>query len=221
MNLIRDFLSRFDLFDMLSLAIAALICLTVHEYAHAYASYKLGDPTARLSGRLTMNPLRHIDPIGFIVLVVARFGWAKPVQVDTRYFKKPKRDMALTALAGPVSNFILAFVLLIVLNLFEQFIPAGKATKTIYNIILYTSQLSIGLGIFNLLPISPLDGSKILIAFLPDRIYYTILRYERYGFIILILALYFDVLTGPLATINYYVINTLYIVASLPFKLFS
>jgi Zn-dependent protease len=198
---------------------AALICIPVHECSHGYAAWRLGDPTARQRGRLTLNPFKHFDPVGVILLIVAGFGWAKPVPVDTRYFKHPRRDMALTSLAGPVSNFILSFLMLVFLNAAIRFFPPTILAEISINLLLYTALLSIGLGVFNLIPIPPLDGSKILFSFLPDRIYYTILRYERYGILILFAIIYLGLITGPLNTMRVWVFEKLLFLADLPFRL--
>jgi len=185
--------------------IPLIICITVHELSHGYAAFKLGDPTAKMMGRLTLNPIKHIDPIGALMILVVGFGWAKPVPVDMRYFKNPKRDMAITALAGPLSNILTAVFVLIILALIgsaltspdmlfpgEFFINSifsivpGSTNEFIYQIITRTAWLSFILAIFNLLPIPPLDGSKILFSFLPDTAHDLLMRYERYGFVILI-----------------------------------
>lgn len=217
LDLLKSLLSQFNFYYIP----AALICITVHECCHGYIAYKLGDPTARLAGRLTLNPIRHIDPVGFLLLVVAGFGWARPVPVDTRYFKKPKRDMALTALAGPVSNFALAFVMMILLGAVTYLLPTGAAVDVIHNLILYTAVLSIGLGVFNLIPVSPLDGSKILFSVLPDNVYYKILRYERYGFILLIMLLYSGWINGPLRAVQDWTVQALWTAAAFPFRLLT
>jgi len=217
LNLIRIFLSGFDPYFIP----AAVVCVTIHECAHGYAAYKLGDPTAKMSGRLTLNPIRHIDPIGFILLVIAGFGWATPVPVDSRYFKKPKRDMAITALAGPFSNFLLSFLLLIILIALDNFAPKNTVIIIILNLLIKTVVLSTGLGVFNLLPVSPLDGSKILFSFLPDRAYYTVLRYERYGFIILIVLLYFGWINRPLTIVRGFILDALFRAAEFPFSIFQ
>ena len=184
---------------------AALICIPVHECSHGYAAWLLGDPTARERGRLTLNPVKHFDPVGVLMLVFLGFGWAKPVPVDTRYFRHPRRDMALTSLAGPLSNFILAFVMMIFLSISIRFFPSTDLSEIIINLLLNTALLSIGLGVFNLIPIPPLDGSKILFSFLPERIYYTILRYERYGILIIMALIYLGIITGPLNTVRSWV----------------
>lgn len=171
--------------DLLLRLLAVLLCLTVHESCHGLAALALGDPTAKRARRLSLNPLRHIDWFGLLMMVVAGFGWAKPVPVDPRYFRRPKQGMALTALAGPVSNFLLALVLLFAGRLMLDYASYSQLNQTILNFLLTTAILSLGLGLFNLVPIPPLDGSKILFSLLPDRAYNTMLRYERYGMIAL------------------------------------
>ena len=179
-----DFSSLWD--AVLRLA-AVFLCLTVHETCHGLAALALGDPTAKRMHRLSLNPLRHIDWIGLLFMFVAGFGWAKPVPVDPRYFKNPKRGMALTALAGPVSNLMLAFSALLVVKGIYLYIPYAPGWNRLFNFLLVTlAPLSVGLGVFNLIPIPPLDGSKVLGALLPDRLYAAQLRYERYGLALLL-----------------------------------
>lgn len=186
----------FSIIDMFSSGMvwyfipAALICIILHECAHGFAAYKLGDPTAKAMGRLTLNPIRHIDPVGLLAMVLLGFGWAKPVPVDMRYFRKPKRDMAIVGLAGPLTNFLIALVFMLAASAIEaywwQTWNLNSFTEAAYNFCYCTSMLSVGLGVFNLIPFSPLDGSKILGALLPDRAYYFILKYERYGMMVLV-----------------------------------
>lgn len=182
-----DFTSLWD--AVLRLA-AVFLCLTVHETCHGLAAYALGDPTAKSMHRLSFNPLRHIDWFGLAMMFAAGFGWAKPVPVDPRYFKKPKQGMALTALAGPASNFLLAFLALALYRVVYFQLPYFMGSGWIFSLLFETSVLSVGLGLFNLIPIPPLDGSKVLAAFLPDAAYVRLMRYERYG-ILLLLALSF------------------------------
>ena len=138
---------------------AVLLCLTVHETCHGLAAYALGDPTAKSMHRLSLNPLHHIDWFGLFMMLAAGFGWAKPVPVDPRYFKKPKEGMALTALAGPVSNFLLALLLIFISKLIYLYAPYTVVMGAVFTFCLYTAApLSIGLGLFNLIPIPPLDG---------------------------------------------------------------
>ena len=158
---------------------AVFLCLTVHEVSHGLAAYAMGDPTARRMQRLSLNPLHHIDWLGLGCMVFCGFGWAKPVPVDARYFKNPKRGMALCALAGPVSNLILATLLLLIARWGEAAGAAGVS-----GFVFTTAYLSIGLGIFNMIPLPPLDGSKVLAALLPDRIYAAWMRYERIGMLV-------------------------------------
>ena len=166
---------------------AVLLCLTVHETCHGLAAYALGDPTAKSMHRLSLNPLHHIDWFGLFMMLAAGFGWAKPVPVDPRYFKKPKEGMALTALAGPVSNFLLALLLIFISKLIYLYAPYTVVMGAVFTFCLYTAApLSIGLGLFNLIPIPPLDGSKVEAVLLPDRAYGTLMRYERYGMLLLL-----------------------------------
>ena len=171
-----------------------LLCLTVHETCHGLAAYALGDPTAKERNRLSLNPLHHIDWLGLAAMFLCGFGWAKPVPVDMRYFKNPRRGMALTALAGPVSNFLLALVLLFSASrMYRWVLPAEGPAARLFTFLLTTAVLSIGLGLFNLIPISPLDGSKVLFALLPERAYLTLMRYERFGMLVLLLMVWLDV----------------------------
>lgn len=172
---------------------AVLLCLTVHESCHGLAAYALGDPTARREHRLSLNPLRHIDWFGLLMMFVAGFGWAKPVPVNPNYFKKPKQGMALTALAGPVSNFLLALLTLLAARIFCDVAAYSEANQRILDFLLMVALLSIGLGLFNLLPIPPLDGSKVLFAVLPDGAYNQLMHYERYGMLLLFALVFFDV----------------------------
>ena len=182
-----------SLLSMVTRLAAVLLCLTVHESCHGLAAYALGDPTARREHRLSLNPLRHIDWFGLLMMFVAGFGWAKPVPVNPNYFKKPKQGMALTALAGPVSNFLLALLTLLAARIFCDVAAYSEANQRILDFLLMVALLSIGLGLFNLLPIPPLDGSKVLFAVLPDGAYKQLMRYERYGMLLLFALVFFDV----------------------------
>ena len=190
------FLEQFDwqgLFSLFSRVLGVLLCLTVHETCHGLAACALGDPTAKRMHRLSFNPLHHIDWLGLASMVICGFGWAKPVPVDMRYFKKPKTGMAVTALAGPASNFLLALLMLFIASLMGRFAPVNEVTVWVFSFLTGTAVLSIGLGLFNLVPIPPLDGSKVLFSLLPERAYYTLMRYERYGMMILLLVVWLDI----------------------------
>jgi len=164
-----------------------LFALTIHEVSHGVMAKALGDPTAKNLGRLTLNPIKHLDPIGFLCMLILRFGWAKPVPINTRNFKNPRRDMALTGLAGPLSNFLLAVVFVLILKAYMYLL--GNITITaenetilsvIYSFIYYSVFLNIALSVFNLLPFPPFDGSRIFYVFLPVNLYFKIMKYELY-----------------------------------------
>lgn len=186
-------------------AIVLLLCLPVHEFAHGFIAYKLGDPTAKQAGRLTLNPLKHLDAFGTIFLLLTGFGFAKPVPINSYYFKKPKRDIALVSFAGPLSNLLMAFLSVILYKITSYFYiiqaVAGAQNQVLYFLyILFkiAAQINVGLAVFNLLPIPPLDGSKILNTVLPERAYYWVLRYERYFMPVLFILLFVGVLSKPL-----------------------
>lgn len=191
--------------------IAILIALSVHEWAHAFAADKLGDPTARNEGRLTLNPLAHLDPLGTLMFFIVHFGWGKPVPVDPRYFKHPKRDMAIVAAAGPISNIVLALISVIVLALFNAPIPesifgligtevSGSPFIAIIVQLCYESLfINLALMAFNLLPIAPLDGSKIVRIWIPARYDYEYDLFMTKGpFILLALLLVDNLLPLPI-----------------------
>ena len=188
-----------SLLDMVLRLAAVLLCLTVHETCHGLAAYALGDPTARRAHRLSLNPLRHIDWFGLLMMFAVGFGWAKPVPVNPNYFKKPKQGMALTALAVPVSNFLLALLTLLAARIFCDVAAYSETNQRILDFLLMVAVLSIGLGLFNLVPIPPLDGSKVLFAVLPDRAYNQLMRYERYGMLVLFALVFFDVGSSALS----------------------
>lgn len=177
-----DFSNTDMIMNALLIAIPALLCITIHELAHGFVAYKLGDNTAKMMGRLTFNPIKHIDIFGLLMILIIGFGWAKPVPVDMRNFKSPKLGMAITSFAGPLSNIILALIVLFVYRLLP--FPVHSLGMTI---VLRTVVLSTALAVFNMLPIPPLDGSKILFSVLSDRLYLKLMRYERYGMIVLML----------------------------------
>ena len=168
-----------------------LLALVVHEYSHGYVSTKLGDPTPRIQGRLTLNPLVHLDLYGTILMLLTGFGWAKPVEVNPMYYRDKKKAMALVAFAGPLSNFILAFlslliyVFFVVLAVYTKAIPAS-VINIIGTAMSYSAQINLCFMVFNLIPIPPLDGSRILGMFLANTTYYKMMAYERYSMILII-----------------------------------
>lgn len=215
---LREFIADLDYTIIIS-AVAALLAITFHEFSHGLAAYCMGDKTAKLNGRMSLNPLRHIDIVGIICLVVFRFGWAKPVPVDMRRFKRPRLGMAVCALAGPVSNVVMAFVALVLGAVCLIF----SDTAVGYWLFIFFNQLAVinvCLGIFNIIPIPPLDGSKVLFSFLPPRIYYRLMRYERYGMIILVLILISGVAGNWLTTAYTAVLDVLWQVANFPLKIY-
>ena len=214
MNSFTDVIKNLDWsvpLDMLMSIIPALICITLHELSHGFVAYKLGDPTAKNRGRLTLNPIKHIDLVGLIMMVAFKFGWAKPVPVDMRYFRNPKRGMAITAIAGPLSNVIIACFFLFLYGF--VYIPltikntefCGAVLDTVY----ITAYLSLALAVFNCIPIPPLDGSKVLFSLMSDRAYWKLMRYERYGMILLIVVLATGIIGDPLSDATKFVFNKL------------
>ncbi len=229
MQELSAFLDHMDWASLLALLLrvaAVLICIMVHEVSHGLAACLLGDPTAKAQHRLSFNPLRHIDPLGALMMLLVGFGWAKPVPVDMRYFKKPKVGMAVTALAGPLSNFILAYVALLAAYLILGIAAAAGTLASsflqgVLDFCSLTASLSIGLGVFNLIPFPPLDGFKVVGAFLPDRIYYKILRYEFAGTIVLMALLWLGVLDSPLYAVRSGITNLLLTLAQWPYFLIA
>lgn len=191
----------FDFTYILSIllgVIPSLLCITLHELSHGLVAYWLGDDTAKSRGRLTLNPIKHLDPVGLLMMLVFHVGWAKPVPVNMYKFKNPKRGMAVTALAGPGSNLLIALVFMLLYG--AAYVPLGMSAVGRYflQMIQLTATMSIGLAVFNLIPIPPLDGSKVLFSLLRDEDYYKLMRYERYGGIIMLVLVATGVLGRPL-----------------------
>ncbi|HAA42683.1 MAG TPA: site-2 protease family protein [Ruminiclostridium sp.] len=183
-----------------------LITVTVHELSHGYAAWLLGDPTAKNEGRLSLNPLKHLDPVGTIMIIFSRIGWAKPVPVNPAYFKNRKRGTILVSIAGPLSNLVMAFAgVLLYLVLFR----IGLMEESIFMKFLLSFFITnISLAAFNLLPVPPLDGSRILSGVLPDKRYFGIMKYERYiGMVFLLVVLVFPDVLGEV--LNYLIMPVL------------
>lgn len=189
----------FDLTSILYNFVILFTAITVHEYAHGWVAYKLGDPTAKAMGRLTLNPLAHLDPLGALMMVFCGFGWAKPVPVHPYYFDNPKKGMVWVAFAGPAANLLLAFVAATLYPFALRFLPANMWFVAIF---LYLCVLrNLTFAVFNLIPFPPLDGSKILFSVLPDYSYNKLLTYERYGTIVLLVLSFTGILGNVLGII--------------------
>lgn len=181
---------------ILSRAFVVFCCLPLHELAHGLMADKLGDHTAKLQGRLTLNPLAHLNPIGTIMIFLFGIGYAKPVSINANNFKNPKRDMALTALAGPLANVLLAFVFNFIAYLAQSVMSMGNLKSAVVWFFYFAAEINAVLAVFNLLPIPPLDGSKVLAAVLPYKQYVKYMQYERYIMIGLMILLFTGVLNG-------------------------
>lgn len=210
-----DFKSMF-LSLLLSLP-GLLLALTVHEFAHGYAALKMGDRTAEYSGRLSLNPLHHLDLIGTLCLLVFHFGWAKPVPINPNNFRNPKKGIIVVSLAGPFANFVLAVISGFVLGAMETFAPVNEATRFLYTIVDYCLVLNVGLMVFNLIPVPPLDGSKVLLEFVSYRVRYFVYQYERYIGLLFLVLLYFGILSPVLNFLSGYVFRFINFLVGLVF----
>ena len=221
---LSDILSgNFDIVDLIiyvsSIAFVVFCATPLHEFAHALIAVKLGDDTPRLRGRLTINPTAHIDKRGALMIFLFGFGYAKPVEVRMRKFKNPKRDMAIVALAGPVCNIIQGLVLLFIYNALYHFGSSNDNMLMSYMgmFFFYAAVINVNLAVFNLLPIPPLDGSRLVTALLPAKYYYKIMQYERYIMLGLFVLLFTGILSTPLSFISGAVLSLLDSVASILF----
>lgn len=206
--------------SILASLVVIFLIMPFHEWAHAFVAYKLGDTGIKQRGRLTLNPIEHIDPIGALMIIFLGFGWAKPVPIDDRNFKNPKIGMGISALAGPLANFIAALVGGFILSALEAFFPTFIIAGAGYYIAIflyYYIVLNVTLAVFNLVPIPPLDGSKILFMFLPDRAVAFFYKYERYFSLAIIALIWFRLL--PIGVVGNYVTNFIMWLSGLPFGL--
>ena len=186
--------------------VPALLCIVFHELCHGFVAYKLGDNTAKSAGRLSLNPFKHLDIVGLIAMMFLHVGWAKPVPVNMNSFKNPKRGMAITALAGPLSNILLAAVVLLLYGfLYIPLLKLGDFGYVIIETLGRTAVFSCSLAVFNIFPIPPMDGSKVLFALLPDKADYKLMEYEHYGMLIVLLL----VITGVIDPVLTYLVNAL------------
>lgn len=229
MSALQEWIKGIDLewiITNLLVILAAAFSLSFHEFCHALTAHWLGDDTAKRMGRLTLNPLKHLSWSGLLMIAIFKFGWAKPVPIDMRRFKNQKVGMAVTALAGPVSNLLLALLSCFALQCFfafdekniAVFFVQGDARYYAFYFLYMMTVLNAGLAAFNLIPISPLDGSKVLAVFLPDNAYAWLMRYERYGMYVLMALLLLDVLDGPLNFLRTGLLQGLSWLTHLPFS---
>lgn len=197
--------------DYLIKALVLFTAVPVHECAHAWVAEKMGDDTGRKQGRITLNPFAHLTLWGSLMMILVGFGWGKPVMVDSRNFKNPKKGMVLTSLAGPASNFIMAFLSMIVYKVlaFLSFAKDSSTLDMLATVFVYITLINISLAVFNFLPIPPLDGSKIFNAILPEKWYFTIMKYENFIFIALIILVYSGLLDTPLSFLQDKVIDVM------------
>lgn len=208
-DIIRNGFSMDTVLNLLARVFVVFCTLPVHEYAHAFVSTKLGDDTARLKGRLTLAPLAHIDPIGALMIFLVGFGYAKPVPVNPRRFKNPKAGMALTALAGPVSNIIMAFIFMMLRGVSSVLYARTELlfVSVACSFFFFAAQINVSLAVFNLIPIPPLDGSRIINLIIPSKYYFKIMQYERYIILAVFALIFFGVLDGPLNAISNAIIS--------------
>ena len=199
---------NFSPIEIAARLISILFLLPIHECAHAFAASLMGDKTAKYQGRLSLNPLRHLEPIGAICLLLGGFGWAKPVAINPYNFKNRKGGMALSALAGPLSNFLVSFLMLGVARIIRiSPFYEGTFLASIIDVLLLIAWISICLGVFNLIPLPPLDGSRIFLIFLPERYYFMIMQYERYISIGIMVLVVSGALDTPLGLVSDFVFN--------------
>ena len=208
----------FSISDIIYLAIGVILSMSIHEVAHGLISYWMGDPTAKLEGRLSLNPFKHIDWAGLVCLLFFGFGWAKPVPIDSRYYKDAKTGIIWTSFAGPVANFLLSFICVFLFYALYKFAPQfifTAAGNFISSVLSYTGLISTGFGIFNLIPIPPLDGSKVVFSFLPDDKYYKFIEGAPWMNFLFIALIFTGVLNSPLGMLRAQMISFFEMVAKM------
>ena len=201
LNIFSGNVSTIEILQLVLAIPCIIIALSFHEAAHGYVAYKMGDPTAKYLGRLTLNPIKHLDLFGTLLMLLVGYGWAKPVPINTRYFKNQKKGMALSALAGPVTNLALGLIgillyRIVALITMTDAVQSVLSNSTVYNLFFAIlmllelfSMYNFCFALFNMIPIPPFDGSRVLFAFLPDKYYFAIMKYEQYIMIALLLFL--------------------------------
>jgi len=230
-ELLRGTFDRYDLVTLLVTIPVVLLSLSFHEFAHGFIASRLGDNTARYHGRLTLNPVKHLDPIGALAMLFLGIGWAKPVPVNPRNFRNPKKGMALVGLAGPVSNLILSFFGVLFYRVFFAILSMpGVAARfgssealvwvafAIQQFFLYFAYLNAALAVFNLIPVPPFDGSRVFYFVLPDKYYFSVMRYERVIMAVTLVLLFTGVLDIPLAFLRGGIVNLFdFVIGLVPF----
>ena len=202
---------------IMSKAFVVFCCLPIHELAHAIVANKCGDDTARLQGRLTLNPFAHLDFVGTVMIFFFGIGYAKPVPVNPARLKHPRKDMALISVAGPISNFLMSFISIFICYALFAFGGENAAVNAVASFFYYAAMVNVSLAVFNLLPVPPLDGAKFFSAVLPDKIYFKLMKYDRYIMIGLLILLFTGVLDTPLSIITNFFIKIISFIPKLIF----